>query len=272
MAPSTSPAAFLRAALGAALFAAAAAQGSLSHKGMGTAYSAPGEMDATGQNMCEFNPSSLPEQFQRNFAAMNQADWDSGNCGKCIKACGAKGCVVAMIVDQCPEWACDKGNVDFSTAALEAATGYDWDKKPITWDYVSCSDGGLTEEEQAAKDEAAAAKKAAAAKAAAAKQKAELAAMSASVRASAISALSAQSAFSDVVAAGATVDAQAAVDASAAAQAANAAALAANVGDLAATANEAVDSVVEAYAALQAAAGAAATPAPAPAALRKLML
>lgn len=32
----------------------------------------------------------------------------------------------AQIVDQCPAWACDKGNVDFSTTALEAITGYSW--------------------------------------------------------------------------------------------------------------------------------------------------
>jgi hypothetical protein len=43
-----------------------------------------------------------------------------------------------MIVDLCPGWACDRGNVDFSMPALEAATGFEWDRKPITWDFVEC--------------------------------------------------------------------------------------------------------------------------------------
>lgn len=109
-------------------------------------------MDATGQNMCEFHPSSLDRNWQIYYAAMNQKDWeDFGGkdkiCGRCIAVRGVPGettsgfhikTIVVKIVDQCPDWACDEGNVDFSTTALKAVTGYGWDKKKITWEYVDC--------------------------------------------------------------------------------------------------------------------------------------
>lgn len=125
------------------------------HDGKGTAYSGPYDMNATGQNMCEYNPSDLPERWQVYYGAMNEADWDAagglgpgGICGRCIAVRGVPGqtissdfninTVYVKIVDQCPSWACDKGNVDFSTTALKAITGYGWDKKSITWEYVTC--------------------------------------------------------------------------------------------------------------------------------------
>ena len=117
------------------------------YRGQGTAYSGPHNMDDTGVNMCEFKANTIPEKWQRNYAALSQNEWESNGmydvCGRCIRACGtekdAEGrCVVAMVVDQCPDWACDPGNVDFSTVALEAATGYDWDRKSIEWEFVEC--------------------------------------------------------------------------------------------------------------------------------------
>lgn len=109
-------------------------------------------MDATGQNMCEFHPSNLDKRWQIYYGAMNEEDWDAiggkdSICGRCIAVRGVKGqttsgfdirTIVVKIVDQCPSWACDKGNVDFSTSALKAITGYGWDKKSITWEYVDC--------------------------------------------------------------------------------------------------------------------------------------
>lgn len=125
-------------------FALVATVQALPHRGDATAYSGPHDMDATGVNMCEFNARKLDDKWQVDYAAMNEADWDAAGgydiCGKCIKACGAGGCVVAMVVDQCPAWACDRGNVDFSTSALEKATGFSWDRKPIEWDYVDCTE------------------------------------------------------------------------------------------------------------------------------------
>ena len=140
-------------------------------------------MDATGQNMCEFSNSDLDDKWRVYYGAMNQADWNKAGgmdvCGKCIAVRGVPGdvngghkieTVIVKIVDQCPDWACDPGNVDFSTTALEAITGYDWDKKKITWDFVDCDSNPDAEAEAAKKAAAAAAaKKAAAAKAAAAK-------------------------------------------------------------------------------------------------------
>jgi hypothetical protein len=112
-------------------------------------------MDATGQNMCEFNPTALPARWQVFYAAMNEADWDryggkSAICGRCLAVRGVQGSVAAgfqiktvyvKIVDQCPSWACKQGNVDFSIAALDAITGYEWDKKAITWDFAPCPSG-----------------------------------------------------------------------------------------------------------------------------------
>lgn len=36
---------------------------------------------------------------------------------------------------------CDKGDIDLSTRALKAATGFAWDRKKVTWEYTSCSSG-----------------------------------------------------------------------------------------------------------------------------------
>jgi expansin (peptidoglycan-binding protein) len=120
------------------------------HHGYGTAYSAPFRMDSTGQNMCELNPQNLDPQWQVYYAAMNWQDWNAAGggsniCGRCIKVVGTKGQttpgfqiqpVIVKVVDQCPS--CDRGDVDFSTTALAAITGYPWDKKKIIWEYVTC--------------------------------------------------------------------------------------------------------------------------------------
>lgn len=108
-------------------------------------------MDATGTNMCQFDPSTLANQWQVYYAAMNEADWNSYGgysiCGQCIKVVGVHGQtapgfrikpVIVMIVDQCPSSGCARGSVDFSSTALQAITGYSWDKKMIKWEYVSC--------------------------------------------------------------------------------------------------------------------------------------
>lgn len=120
---------------------------------MGTAYSSPLDMDATGQNMCEFDEArELNYRHRVFYAAMNQADWNAIGgkdkiCSKCIRARGVPGQVapghaivdvVVKVVDQCPSWACNQGSVDFSTTALQAITGYGWDKKAIKWEYTDC--------------------------------------------------------------------------------------------------------------------------------------
>ena len=70
---------------------------------------------------------------------MNQGQY-GGSCGKCALVHGARGSVVVMIVDECP--GCAHGDLDLSSEGLQATTGYAWDRKPITWSYVSCSSGG----------------------------------------------------------------------------------------------------------------------------------
>jgi len=139
---------FATLAIFSTLLLSATAKGS----GWGTAYSGPRDMDKTGENMCEFDQDKLPDHWQVYYAAMNEADWNAaggkeGICGRCISVRGTSGQVasghtikpiIVKIVDQCPDWACDKGSVDFSTTALEAITGYSWDKKKITWVWTDC--------------------------------------------------------------------------------------------------------------------------------------
>ena len=150
-------------------------------------------MDATGQNACEFSSGELDDQWQKFYGAMNEADWNEaggkgGICGKCVVVKGVQGettpgfsikPVVVKIVDQCPGWACDQGNVDFSTTALEAITGYSWDKKAIVWDYIDC---GLDPAEQARREAEEAARREAARLAAEAARRREAARQAAIAR------------------------------------------------------------------------------------------
>lgn len=178
------------------LFSVAFAQ---THSGWATAYAAPYQMDSTGKNMCGFNPTSLADKWQQYFVAMNQADWNAnggmGICGQCIRITGTAGQVapgftikpiIAKIVDQCPSWACSQGSVDLSTTALSAATGYSWDKKTVTWEFVDCSAPADPAAAAAAAAAAQAAAQAAAARAAAAaaaaKQAATIKAVDAAVQ------------------------------------------------------------------------------------------
>ena len=63
----------------------------------------------------------------------------SGGCGDCVEVCGSKGCVVVKVVDTCVSCSC--GDIDLSTDALKASTGYSWDRKHVTWKWTSCSGG-----------------------------------------------------------------------------------------------------------------------------------
>lgn len=122
------------------------------HSGKGTAYSGAYEIDKTGKNACQFNAKALPDQWNKYYAALNEADWKrlggvKGVCGRCLEVKGVNGettrghrirPVVVKVVDLCPSWACDKGNVDFSSVALKAITGYSWDKKKIKWRFTDC--------------------------------------------------------------------------------------------------------------------------------------
>ncbi len=63
----------------------------------------------------------------------------SGGCGDCVEVCGSKGCVVVKVVDTCGSCSC--GDIDLSTDALKASTGYSWDRKQVTWKWTSCSGG-----------------------------------------------------------------------------------------------------------------------------------
>ena len=122
-------------------------------RGQGTAYSKPFRMNDTGKNACGFNAKKLPKRWQIYYAALNGADWrkagvkggKSKACGRCLEVVGlqrkrgkAKKKVIVKVVDECPSWACKKGNVDFSTKALQEITGYSWDRKKIQWKYTAC--------------------------------------------------------------------------------------------------------------------------------------
>lgn len=110
-------------------------------KGVGTAYSGPGQMNRTGKNACQFNPKKLSKKWNTYYAAMNERDFNKAGrpCGKCVKVKGKTGkTVYAKVVDICPRRYCNSGHVDFSSIALKKITGYSWDKKPIQWKWSAC--------------------------------------------------------------------------------------------------------------------------------------
>lgn len=62
-----------------------------------------------------------------------------GRCGQCVLvhgteagASGAK--VLVKIIDMCP--GCSYGDIDFSTKGLLDITGFSWDRKGISWEWV----------------------------------------------------------------------------------------------------------------------------------------
>lgn len=100
------------------------------------------QIDKTGKNACQLNARRLPSRWRQYYAALNARDWEGGrHCGKCLKVKGRKGTVIVKVVDLCPAWACPKKtghSVDLSADALGKATGYYWDRKPISWDFIKC--------------------------------------------------------------------------------------------------------------------------------------
>ncbi|PSC72013.1 hypothetical protein C2E20_4764 [Micractinium conductrix] len=112
--------------------------------GWGTAYSAAGRKDDTGFNACQFG--DIGEPWETMYAALPTDSFQLSDCGKCIKVqgqeSGASGdWIKVMIVDACAT--CSGGDVDFSTNALEAITGFSWDRKKIKWEWTDC-DGSST--------------------------------------------------------------------------------------------------------------------------------
>ena len=96
-----------------------------------------GEKDATGRNACDFD--SLGSKWEKYYAALPEGQFDSSDCGKCVKVCGEEACVTVKVVDACAS--CSNGDIDLSTAALKKATGYSWDRKPVEWSFTGCGGG-----------------------------------------------------------------------------------------------------------------------------------
>ncbi|KAI3438970.1 hypothetical protein D9Q98_001385 [Chlorella vulgaris] len=110
------------------------------YSGDGTAYSGCGEHDKTGGNSCGFSGDELSGDWNCMYAALPSGCGSrSGGCGDCVEVCGSKGCVVVKVVDTCGSCSC--GDIDLSTDALKASTGYSWDRKHVTWKWTSCSGG-----------------------------------------------------------------------------------------------------------------------------------
>lgn len=112
------------------------------YTGDGTAYGGDYQKDDTGKNACGFG--NLGDHWEKYYAAMpsncGNRGWSRGKCGQCVKIRGAHGEVVVKLIDQCASCSC--GDVDLSSRALQAATGYGWDRKRIEWEWTSCSGGG----------------------------------------------------------------------------------------------------------------------------------
>ncbi|KAL4436562.1 hypothetical protein ABPG75_003701 [Micractinium tetrahymenae] len=128
----------------AILFALLAVANAYQFRGEGTAYSgAP--MDRARPQRAAAAPPSSRSIF-------------NGQCGDCVRVrgteSGASGkSFLVKIVDMCPT--CSHGDIDFSTAALEAITGRSWDRKNIEWEWSSCdarSDSEEEEEEESGSD------------------------------------------------------------------------------------------------------------------------
>ncbi|KAL4860132.1 hypothetical protein ACK3TF_000335 [Chlorella vulgaris] len=131
--------AFSRLALCCALMAIAATT-AMAYSGDGTAYSGCGEQDKTGKNSCGFSRDELSGDWNCMYAALpSGCGSQSGGCGECVEVCGAKGCAVVKVIDTCASCSC--GDIDLSTDALKASTGYSWDRKHVTWKWTSCSGG-----------------------------------------------------------------------------------------------------------------------------------
>ncbi|KAI7843620.1 hypothetical protein COHA_002860 [Chlorella ohadii] len=114
------------------------------YSGDGTAYSDDYEKDSTGFNACGFG--DLGDKWEKYFCALPSNMFEGGHCGRCVRVCGADSCVVAKVVDACAS--CDYGDIDLSKRALKKSTGYEWDRKAVTWSFVSCDSG---EEEESPK-------------------------------------------------------------------------------------------------------------------------
>ncbi|KAL4856403.1 hypothetical protein ACK3TF_003202 [Chlorella vulgaris] len=115
------------------------------YSGDGTAYSGCGQHDKTGRNACGLSGGDLSGRWNCYYAALPigcgaQSVDSRARCGDCIKVCGSKGCTVVKVIDQCASCSC--GDVDLSTDALQATTGYEWDRQPITWEWLDSCDSG----------------------------------------------------------------------------------------------------------------------------------
>lgn len=128
------------------------------NRGMGTAYSGAYEKDDTGKNSCGLG--KLDDQWERYYAAIPSHKFQRSMCGTCIRVRGTESdapgnWVKVMIVDECAGSGCDgDGDVDFSSPALEAITGYSWDRKGIEWEETSCDGSASTNDDSDNDDEA----------------------------------------------------------------------------------------------------------------------
>lgn len=64
-------------------------------------------------------PTARREKY---YAALAVGQWKKSDCSQCANVCGSAGCVKVKIVDSCAT--CAHGDIDLSTDALEAATGF----------------------------------------------------------------------------------------------------------------------------------------------------
>ena len=82
----------------------------------------------------------MGKRWNTYYAALNEKDFKEAGrpCGKCATVKGRRGTVKVKIVDICPAKYCKSGHIDLSSPALKKATGYSWDKKPVTFKIGKC--------------------------------------------------------------------------------------------------------------------------------------
>lgn len=134
---------FVLGSLAALALAASAAQAQ-TFTGDGTSYT----LGSVSSGNCNFMAAAA--SAATNYAAINQAQWDSlKNCGRCAQvSCVDAACAdktvseVVHIVDRCPE--CKSGDLDLSPSVFKKITGSSPSRLKIQWKFVDCpSEGNL---------------------------------------------------------------------------------------------------------------------------------
>lgn len=77
-------------------------------------------------------------QFPTDYllCAMNDEEYKSSYCGKCLEVTGPKGKVTVRMLDKCP--GCGPGDLDLSETAFSKIADMSAGRVNVTWHFVTC--------------------------------------------------------------------------------------------------------------------------------------